>query len=126
MEESMRKPLLIALALAIPATALAAPYPYTMSGEKFVKMMSALTSRPNDDEAYMQREKAYGYLDGVRDGSEGTVWCDFNEYKTPDMAYEVADKIAKLPPAERKKNAAPLILQQLQAMYPCRKAGSKS
>lgn len=120
----MRRTLLLALML--PAIAAAAPYPYTMNGDKFVKMMGALTSSPNDDEAYIQREKAYSYLDGVRDGSEGTVWCDFNEYKTPDMAYEVAGRIAKLPPAERKKNAAPLILQQLQAMYPCRKSRGKS
>lgn len=115
----------IVLLLALPAAAYGAPYPYTISGDQFVKMMSALTSQPNDQYAYMQREKAYGYLDGVRDGNEGTVWCDFNQYKTPDMAYEVADRIAKLPALERRKNASLLILEQLKRMYPCRKTGSR-
>lgn len=124
MEKPMRCLLLGALML--PAISTAAPYPYTMSGDKFVKMMSALTARPDDGDAYMQREKAYSYLDGVRDGAEGTAWCDVDEYKTPDMAYEVADKIAKLPAAERKKNASLLILDQLKRMYPCRKAGGRS
>jgi hypothetical protein len=120
----MRRFLLLALVL--PGISAAAPYPYTMSGDRFVQMMNALESRPNDSYAYTQREKAYGYLDGVRDSSEGTVWCDFNEYKTPDMAYEVAAKLEKLPASERKKNASLLILQQLKAMYPCRKTGGKS
>lgn len=118
----MRRILL--LALAIPAITAAAPYPYTLSGDKFVQMMGALTTRPNDPDAYEKREKAYSYLDGVRDSAEGAAWCDFDEYKTPDMAYEVADKIAKLPADQRKKNASRLILDQLHAMYPCRKAGS--
>lgn len=116
----------VLFALAIPAVAAAAPYPFTMSGDRFVKMMSGATERPNDVDAYMQREKAYSYLDGVRDGSEGTAWCDFDEYKTPDMAYEIAGKIAKLPAAERRKNASLLILEQLRRMYPCRKAGGRS
>lgn len=119
----MRK--IFTLLLALPAAAWAAPYPYTISGDHFVKMMSALTSRPHDGDAYMQREKAYSYLDGVRDGTEGSLWCDVNEYKTPDMAYEVADRIAKLPAVERKRNASLLILDQLKRMYPCNKVGSR-
>lgn len=120
----MRRPLFLALTL--PTIAVAAPYPYTMSGDRFVQMMNAVESKPNDSYAYMLREKAYSYLDGVRDSAEGTTWCDVNEYKTPDLAYEVAAKLEKLPPAERKKNASQLILQQLKAMYPCRKLGGKS
>jgi len=120
----MRHALLVALA--VPAIAAAAPYPYTLSGDRFVEMMDAFTAKPNDTYAYMQREKAYSYLDGARDAAEGTVWCDHDVYKTPDMAYEVAARIAKLPPAERKKNASRLILDQLHMMYPCRKAGGAS
>jgi hypothetical protein len=118
MEEPMRQTLLLALVL--PAIAAAAPYPYTMSGDQFVKMMAPLD--PTGYE-YLQREKAYSYLDGVRDGSEGTVWCDVDQYKTPDLAYELAGDIAKMPAAERKKNAAVLLLQQLKRRYPCRSGG---
>ena len=71
------------------------------------------------------RENAYSYLDGVRDGSAGSTWCDLpHQLKTPDLAYELADDIAKLPAAERKKNAADLLLQQLKRRFPCR-AGSR-
>lgn len=114
----MRRPLFFALLL--PAVSAAAPYPYTLSGDQFVKMMS-----PPDPKGYeyQQREKAYSYLDGVRDGSEGTVWCDVNQYKTPDMAYEMAENIAKLPAAERRKNAAVLILGLLRKNYPCHRSG---
>lgn len=116
---------MLALLMAVPAAASAAPYPYTMSGDRFVQMMGALEASPDDAYAYMQREKAYGYLDGVRDGAEGKVWCDVDQYKTPDMAYEIADKLARLPVAERKRNASLLILRQLKTMYPCRKSGGR-
>jgi hypothetical protein len=120
MEKKMRRSLLFALMLPVLATA--APYPYTLSGDQFVKMMSP--PNPTGYE-YLQREKAYSYLDGLRDGSEGSAWCDLpHQLKTPDLAYELADDIAKLPVAERKKNAAELLLQQLKRRYPCR-AGSR-
>ena len=106
------------LSLALPALAAAAPYPYTLSGDQFVKMMSA--PNPTGYE-YLEREKAYSYLDGVRDGTEGSAWCDLpHQLKTPDLAYELADDLAKLPAAERKKNAAELLLRQLNRRYPCR------
>jgi hypothetical protein len=112
----------VLLALVLPAVSAAAPYPYTLSGDQFVKMMAP--SDPTGYE-YLQREKAYSYLDGLRDGTEGSAWCDLpHQLKTPDLAYELADDIAKLPTAEQKKSAAVLLLQQLKRRYPCRN-GSK-
>jgi Rap1a immunity proteins len=113
----------VLFALAIPAVAAAAPYPYTLSGDRFVKMMSS--PDPTGYE-HLQREKAYSYLDGVRDGAEGSEWCDLpHQLKTPDLAYELADDIAKLPAAERKRNAAVLLRQQLARRYPCRNGGKQ-
>ena len=104
--------------LALPAFAAAAPYPYTLNGDRFVTMMSP--SDPTGYE-YLQREKAYSYLDGVRDGTEGHEWCDLtHQRKTPDLAYELADDISRLPAAERKQNAAILLRRQLARRYPCR------
>lgn len=116
----MRHALLFALA--VPVVAAAGPYYYTLSGDRFVKMMS-----PPDPKGYEYelREKAYSYLDGVRDTSEGDTWCDIGQRKTPDLAYELAGDIEKMPAAERKKNAAVLLRQQLKLHYPCR-AGRKS
>lgn len=111
---------LLALLAALPLAAVAAPYPYTMSGDRFVQLMSHPDPTGYD---YMMREKAYSYLDGVRDSAEGGVWCDIDQLKTPDLAYEMADAIARLPAAERKKNASLLLLQQLGRRYPCRAGG---
>jgi hypothetical protein len=109
------------LALVLPALAAAAPYPYTLSGDQFVKMMSTPDPTGYD---YLQREKAYSYMDGLRDGTEGSAWCDLpHQLKTPDLAYELAGDISKLPAAERKKNAAVLLLEQLKRRYPCRNGG---
>lgn len=121
-EAFMRR--ILVILFAAPFVAQAAPYPYTMSGARFVHMMNR--PQPLSGEDYMLREKAYSYLDGVRDGSEGIVWCDFNEFKTPDMAYDLADRIAKLPAVDQRKNASLLILDQLKQMHPCRKAGARS
>jgi hypothetical protein len=109
------------LSCALPAISVAAPYAYTLSGDQFVKMMS-----PRDPTGYeyQQREKAYSYLDGLRDGTEGSVWCDMpHQVKTTDLAYELADDIAKMPAINRKTNAALLLLQQLKRRYPCRSGG---
>lgn len=102
------------LALALPVVAQA--YPYTLDGDRFVRIMGV--PEPSGYE-YMQREKAYSYLDGVRDSAEGRVWCDVDQLKTPDLAYEMAGEIAKLPAAERKKNASLLLLNLLARKYPC-------
>lgn len=69
--------------------------------------------------AIRQREKAYSYLDGARDTAEGRIWCDVNQLKTPDLACELAGQIARLPAAERKKNASALLLALLGRVYPC-------
>lgn len=104
--------------LAAPVLAQAAPSAPTLSGDGFVSMM--VRSEPLSSYDYMQREKAYSYLDGARDSAEGRAWCDVDQLKTPDLAYELADQIAKLPPAERKKNASALILRLLGQAFPCR------
>ena len=109
------------MALVLPLAATAAPYPYTMSGDRFVEMMSP--PAPTGYE-YQLREKAYSYLDGVRDSAEGKVWCDFDQLKTPDLAYELADDIARMPAVQRKKNASLLLLQHLKRRFPCRQGGT--
>jgi hypothetical protein len=108
-----------AAGLAVMVCAQAAPYAPTLSGDGFVRMMKA---EPLSSYDYMQREKAYSYIDGARDATEGRTWCDVNQVKTPDLAYELADQIAKLPAAERKKHASVLILGLLGRVLPCQPA----
>lgn len=107
--------------LLCPLTAAANAGSYTMNGDGFVKMMRHPDQMPMPPHYYIEREKAYSYLDGARDSAEGRLWCDVNVLKTPDLAYEIAASIAQLPAAERKENASKLILRQLQQLYPCQK-----
>lgn len=105
--------------LSLPHLAIAAPSGFTLNGDDYVKLLA----RPEPLSAYdyMQREKAYSYLDGARDATAGSVWCDRYTRKTPDLAYEMSDAIAKLPTSERAKNAATLIQAILHKAYPCTK-----
>lgn len=105
------------LALALPLVAQAAPYIPSLTGDQFVKLMTR--SEPPTQYDHGHRERAYSYLDGARDAQEGRTWCDVHQLKTPDMAYELADEISKLPAADRKNRAATLILQLLHKKYPC-------
>lgn len=109
--------LAVPVGLAALAFAQAAPSVSTLNGDGFVQMLSKAV--PANSYENLQREKAYSYLDGVRDTAEGRIWCDVNQLKTPDLAYDLAGQIAKLPAAERKKNAAVLLLSLLGRAYPC-------
>uniref|UniRef100_UPI00403F8CD0 Rap1a/Tai family immunity protein n=1 Tax=Massilia sp. METH4 TaxID=3123041 RepID=UPI00403F8CD0 len=69
--------------------------------------------------------QAYSYLDAVRDSTEGRDWCDVHQLKTPDLAYELAADIAKLPAPERKKNASILLIELLHRWFPCPAKGGR-
>ncbi len=112
--------------LLCPLVAAANAGTYTMNGDDFVKMMHLPEKMPMSPHHYIEREKAYSYLDGVRDSAEGGLWCDVSVLKTPDLAHEIAASMAKMPAAERKANASQLILKQLQQLYPCRKGRTTS
>lgn len=115
--------LILASAL-LPAIAMPAPYVQTLTGDQFVSMMNR--PQPLSAADYMAREKAYSYLNGARDSTEGRVWCDVNTLKTPDLADDMAARLAKLPATERRKNAAVLLLDQLRRAHPCPQARGQS
>jgi hypothetical protein len=92
----------------------AVPYIYTMTGDRFVAMLHRA-----EPLTVLEREKAYSYLDGLKDATHGSVWCDIDQLKTPDLAYDLADEIARAPSAERSKSAASLLLAMLHRKYPC-------
>ena len=120
----MKQTLLLCLALALPEClaqpATAAPYPYKMNGDRFVEMLH----RP-EPYATLERDQAYYYLNGLKDGTQGRTWCDVNHLKTPDLAYDLASEISRMPQAERKRSAAVLLLDLLHRKYPCPAAGRK-
>src|SRR6476661_1847835 len=113
----MRKSFLLALAL--PAASLAGPpaYYFDLTGEQFVKMMGH--PEPLSAEHYIDRERAYRYLDGAKDATVGKAWCPARPRKTFELAYDAADHIKALPAEQRRGNAALLLLDFLARQYPC-------
>lgn len=67
--------------------------------------------------AYHQLAK--GYLDGINDATEGTVWCYTGRWKSDERDHALIIELAKLPPEVLRGNAAPLVLDLLREKYPC-------
>lgn len=115
----MRRAILLALAATLTGMATAGPpYSYAMSGDQFVRMMTR--PEPLSSYDYMEREKAYSYLDGAKDGTAGVAWCPPRPRKTFELAYDAADYIKTLAPEVRKGSAAALLLIYLGSQYPCK------
>lgn len=112
-----------ALALLLVSTAAAAQstrYPYTLTGEGFVKLLPLRTDL--NPQQLLDREKAYTYVDGVKDAVQGQVWCDVNHVKTADLTYVIRNEIESMSAAQRRGGAAPLIMGILKREFPCRRS----
>jgi hypothetical protein len=113
---------LIALCLALPLVARAAPAPYyfDLTGDQFVAWV--YPPEPMQPHDYANRDRAYSYLDGAKDATVGAAWCPPRPRKTFELAYDAADYIRSLPAEQRKANAGPLLLGFLGKQYPCKGA----
>ncbi|WP_145648450.1 Rap1a/Tai family immunity protein [Pseudoduganella lurida] len=110
---------LVTFAFLMPWQAGAAQRFYDLSGDLYVQFLSR--PEPLGEADYRNRDRAYSYLDGVKDVSIGTGWCPARPRKTFELAYDAADYIRKLPADARHGNAAPLLLAFLNSRYPCPK-----
>lgn len=122
----MRQPiLLLALVFGSFSAQSEAPatFPYSLSGDQFVQWIGQ--SQPVSEADYRNRDKAYSYLDGVKDAAAGTAWCPAKPHKTFELAYDAADHIKALPSEDRKGNAARLLLSFLSFRYPCAKGAKQ-
>ena len=99
-------------------SALAASYSPRMSGDSYVAHLKH--SDPMTPADYRNRDRAYSYLEGVMDATEGKAWCDFDYVKTPDLAYDIADEIAAMDKKTRAGNATQLIQKVLRQKLPCK------
>lgn len=117
------KAILGLLALALPGLAIAMPatydYPFNMmTGEELV---TKLLKHPVTDYDPFNREIAHAYLNGIKDGTQGTVWCFTGTLKPDELNIELASSLrAKRTAVELKRNAGPLILDELRRRYPCK------
>lgn len=64
-------------------------------------------------------DQARGYLRGVKDASVDVAWCVPRGLPNNEVDGEIVAHLAKLPPAVRQGNAAPLVKAALRAEFPC-------
>ncbi len=65
-------------------------------------------------------ELAKGYLAGVADGAQGSVWCDKASVKVGEIDADVIAQLKKLPSAEQNQAAAQAITKILARKFPCK------
>lgn len=131
----MRWITLLVLAMAVPYLSGGTPgalpkrtYHGTISGERLLRDYMG-PSEPSTNQfvrsgEIVNHEMARGYMDGVKDATEGAAWC-YVTGKPHTLNDEIADSLSKLKPEELKKRAAPLIVNALRELYPCPANGRK-
>ncbi|PWF45090.1 Rap1a/Tai family immunity protein [Massilia glaciei] len=98
------------------------PYYPTMTGDRLVRYHFG-PPQPRDNPFLkggdvVDHERARGFMDGIKDATQGTVWC-FVAGKPHELNDDIAGAISKLGPEEQKGAAAPLVISALRQLYPC-------
>lgn len=65
-------------------------------------------------------ELAKGYLAGVADAAQGSLWCDKSMVKTGEIDAEVIAQLKKLPSIEQNQAAAQAVTKILTRKFPCK------
>jgi len=73
-----------------------------------------------DAQAHMNRRAAEGYLNGVADSTQGTLWCDKQQVKSGEINAFVVAELRKLPEDQLKVSAARLVAPILKRRFPCK------
>ncbi|NHZ66425.1 Rap1a/Tai family immunity protein [Massilia genomosp. 1] len=96
--------------------------PSVVTGEQLLRNFMG-PPRENDDPFLkgadvIKHQTARGYINGVRDASEGVQWC-FTGTLWKELNDDVASALKKLTPAQLKGPAAPLVIKVLHERFPC-------
>ena len=116
------------LLLAIfPAVASANPYFHSKTGESLVRDFLGPPGHQGElrGQDYLEHEAARGYIDGIKDATQGTGWCYAGRIKPHELNFELVETIRGLPASARKGNAAPLVVNALRAKFPCPARGDQ-
>jgi hypothetical protein len=104
----------------VPALTQAVPYEYPYNMMTAEEVVKKLLVKPANDADYAERDSAYAYVAGIKDGTQGTVWCFQPGLKPDELIYETVHAIRRNnTPDALKVNAAVLILKELRRQYPC-------
>jgi hypothetical protein len=68
---------------------------------------------------FLRYQKAQGFIDGVKDATEGTFWC-YDRITAPvELDSELYHQLKQLPAPQQKQRAGAVILDLLKFKYPC-------
>jgi hypothetical protein len=104
--------------IAAPSTLAPPPTPRPLTPETVglsVESFYQAFSSPDDS----TREKAYLYLLGVQDLTEGRAWCEYRRFKTVTLREVVGEYIQALPKSRLSERAAVVIEEALKTKLPC-------
>lgn len=123
------KTLALLTILALPLLAQAAPRSTAIDGDFLVGQYFGPPSKrhaPLKGDDYLEKQAARGYVDGIKDLTEGERWCDPRNMPPHEIHSDVVQAISTLGAERRKTNAAVLVLETLVRLYPCKSTGAKS
>ena len=112
--------LLTASLLASDASATAPHYGYPYNWMTVGEVVRKLTIEPRTEQEYLQRDLAHHYVNGIKDGTQGTLWCFKGEILPHELNLELAHAIKRSSTtAQLQANAAPAFIDELRKRYPC-------
>lgn len=92
------------------------PYNWMTAGE----VVRKLTTEPRTEQEHLQRDLAHHYVNGIKDGTQGTLWCFTDAILPHELNLELAHAIKKgSTKAQLQANAAPAFIEELRKRYPC-------
>jgi hypothetical protein len=98
----------------------ATPYVYPFNTMTGADVVARLTVDPVSDSDFRERDRAHYYVAGIKDATQGTLWCFKRALLPHELNTEVAHALKGRYSAEAlKANAAPLVLDELRRRYPC-------
>ncbi|GGE93010.1 hypothetical protein GCM10008020_42530 [Massilia psychrophila] len=111
------------LAASIPVSLAAqTPAPGRLTGTQIIERWTAPPSDGSDrtPSQILAREYVDGYLAGVADATQGTVWCNPRAIKPHEVDAEVMGVLKSLPPVQTSRGvAAKLAIAALSKRFPC-------
>ncbi|MTV52400.1 Rap1a/Tai family immunity protein [Pseudoduganella buxea] len=103
----------------------AAPYVYPFNTMTGADVVARLTVDPVTDSDFRERDRAHYYVAGIKDATQGSLWCFRRALLPHELNTEVAHALKQRHSAAAlKANAAPLVLDELRRRYPCDGAGA--
>lgn len=109
-------------ATALPTFAQPAKIVPRMTGQTLIDQFLGPPSLKNQalsGRHFIEHQLAQGYLDGIHDATEGTVWCYAGNAKPHTLDYSLVWSLKELSPDALQANAALLVLDFLRKKYPC-------